>query len=147
MAMQTEQDHYKILGILPNAETKEITEAYRKLAFQYHPDRNHNSVEANEKMREINVAYATLSDPVKRKDFDIPRGYHTIAAKFSVGAKVKINIHSPTPFRDHLGVIDREPEKDAFRFWYTVKLEMKGFSTTYRFAEEEITEVIEPAKK
>jgi hypothetical protein len=46
-----------------------------------------------------------------------------------------------------LGVIDREPEKDAFRFWYTVKLEMKGFSTTYRFAEEEITEVIEPAKK
>ena len=145
--MQTEQDHYKILGIVPSANIKEITEAYRKLAFQYHPDRNQNSMEANEKMREINIAYAVLSDPAKRKDFDIPRGYHAITPKFIVGTRVKINAHSSTPFRDHMGMIDREPEKDAFRFLYTVKFDMKGFSTSYRFAEEEITELVEPVKK
>ena len=65
--MQAEQDYYKILGIAPSANTKEINEAYRKLAFQYHPDRNQNNPEANKKMQEINEAYATLSVPSKRK--------------------------------------------------------------------------------
>ncbi len=142
--MQIEQDHYKVLGLIPSANIKEINDAYRKLAFQYHPDRNQNSAEANEKMREINIAYAILSDPVKRKDFDIPRGYHAITPKFNTGTKVKISARSTTPYRDHTGVIEREPEKDAFRFWYTVKFDLKGFSTTHRFAEEELVEIAEP---
>ena len=137
--MIIEQDHYKLLGINPDANTNTINEAYRKLAFQYHPDRN-PSPEANEKMRLINVAYAILSNPVKRKDYDIPLGYRTINPKFNIGAKVSVNAHSGSPYRNHSGVVDQEPVKDAFRFWYVVKFESKGFSTTGRFAEEELTE-------
>ena len=139
--MQAEQDYYKILGISPSANTKEINEAYRKLAFRNHPDRNQMSLEADKKMREINEAYATLSNPTKRKEYDIPLGYHTIAPKFKAGSKVKINSHSSSPYRDHTGIIDKEPEKDAFRFWYMVRFESKTFSTINRFAEEELNKV------
>ena len=139
--MQAEQDYYKILGISPSANTKEINEAYRKLAFRNHPDRNQMSLEADKKMREINEAYATLSNPTKRKEYDIPLGYHTIAPKFKAGSKVKINSHSSSPYRDHTGIIDKEPVKDAFRFWYMVRFESKTFSTINRFAEEELNKV------
>jgi curved DNA-binding protein CbpA len=47
--MQIKQDYYKVLGIAPSADTKQINEAYRKLAFQYHPDRNQDNPEANKK--------------------------------------------------------------------------------------------------
>jgi curved DNA-binding protein CbpA len=138
--MQIVQDYYESLGIAPNANLKEIKEAYRKLAFQYHPDRNQMNPSANEKMLEINEAYNTLSDPTKRKDYDIPRGYYTIVPKFKKGGKVKVNYHSHTQYRDHTGVVDKEPIKDTFRFWYMVRFELKGFSTVSRFAEEELSE-------
>ena len=141
--MQAEQDYYKILGIAPSANIKEINEAYRKLAFRNHPDRNQMSPEADKKMREINEAYDTLSDPAKRKNYDIPLGYHTIAPKFQTGGKVKINSHSSSPYRDHTGVIDTEPVKDSFRFWYIVRFESKYFSTINRFAEEELSKIEE----
>ena len=141
--MQAEQDYYKILGIKPNANTKEINEAYRKLAFQNHPDRNQMSPEADKKMREINEAYATLSNPTKRKEYDIPLGYHTLEPKFKSGSQVKVNSHSSSPYRDHTGIIDKEPVKDAFRFWYMVRFESKNFSTINRFAEEELSKVEE----
>ena len=67
--MQIEQDYYSVLGITANADIKEISQAYRKLAFQYHPDRNQNDPEANRKMQEINEAYATLADPKKRRSY------------------------------------------------------------------------------
>jgi curved DNA-binding protein CbpA len=54
--MRNESDYYDILHITPNASLGEIKEAYRRLAFQYHPDLNQMSFEANEKMKEINVA-------------------------------------------------------------------------------------------
>ena len=139
--MRVEQDHYKILGVAPSANTKQINEAYRKLAFQFHPDRNQNNPEANKKMREINEAYTTLSDVTKRKDYDIPLGYHAIAPKFKTGSKVIINSHSASPYRDHTGVVDQEPVKDAFRFWYMVRFESKTFSTINRFAEEELSKI------
>ena len=60
--MQIEQDYYNILGITVSADTEQINHAYRKLAFQYHPDRNQNDPEANRKMQEINEAYSTLAD-------------------------------------------------------------------------------------
>ena len=62
-------DHYEILGVSNNATYREITSAYRKLALQYHPDRN-KSPHANEMMLKINTAYAILSDPSKRKEYD-----------------------------------------------------------------------------
>jgi len=65
------KDYYQILGIPRNASDKEIKKAYRKLAMQYHPDRNPGKGKwANEKFKEINAAYATLGDPQKRKRYD-----------------------------------------------------------------------------
>lgn len=65
-----QKDYYKILEIEQNATQKQIKEAYRKLAFEYHPDRNNNHKSASEKMKEINEAYSILSDPYKRKQYD-----------------------------------------------------------------------------
>ncbi len=65
------KDYYKILGVPRNATQEEIKRAYRKLAMQYHPDRNQGNKEAEEKFKEINEAYAVLSDPEKRKMYDL----------------------------------------------------------------------------
>ena len=67
------KDYYQILGIDKNAGQEQIKAAYRKLAFQHHPDRNKKDPAAGEKMKEINEAYAILSDQKKRKKYDIFR--------------------------------------------------------------------------
>jgi len=62
-----DKDYYKVLDISENASAEEIKKTYRRLAFQYHPDRNPDSEET---MKEINEAYAVLSDERKRKEYD-----------------------------------------------------------------------------
>jgi molecular chaperone DnaJ len=69
VALVNQKDYYGILGVQRNATTDEIKSAYRKLALQYHPDRN-KSPDAEEKFKEISEAYAVLSDEEKRKTFD-----------------------------------------------------------------------------
>lgn len=65
------KDYCKILGLSNNASADEIKKAYRKLAMQYHPDRNHGKEEwANEKFKEINEAFSVLGDPEKRRQYD-----------------------------------------------------------------------------
>ena len=65
------KDYYSILGVAENASDAEIKKAYRKLAMQYHPDRNPGKEKsANEKFKEINEAYGVLGDPQKRKQYD-----------------------------------------------------------------------------
>jgi DnaJ-class molecular chaperone len=65
------KDYYKTLSVPENASDGEIKKAYRKLAMQYHPDRNSgNEKWANEKFKEINEAYGVLGDPQKRKQYD-----------------------------------------------------------------------------
>jgi curved DNA-binding protein len=65
------KDYYRILGVPRNASDAEIKKAYRKLAMQYHPDRNPGKEKwANEKFKEINEAYGVLGDPQKRKQYD-----------------------------------------------------------------------------
>jgi curved DNA-binding protein CbpA len=135
---QSERDYYEVLGIAPNASAEEIRRAYHKLAFQCHPDRHQETEEANKKMQEINEAYAILSDPIKRREFDLPRGYSRRVPKFKKGSKVKISVNSPSPYRGQTGVVDKEPVNDAFRFWYMVRIESKGLTTARRFAEEEL---------
>ncbi|MBN1366350.1 MAG: J domain-containing protein [Dehalococcoidales bacterium] len=67
------KDYYEILGKTNKATQQEIKEAYRKLAFKYHPDRNKDDPAASDKMKAINEAYATLSNPNKRRDYDMLR--------------------------------------------------------------------------
>ncbi len=64
------KDYYKILGVSKNATQEEIKKAFRKLAIKYHPDKNKGNKEAEERFKEINEAYAVLSDPEKRKQYD-----------------------------------------------------------------------------
>lgn len=64
------KDYYKILGVDKNASQEDIKKAYRKLAMKYHPDHSSGSKENEEKFKEISEAYAVLSDPEKRKQYD-----------------------------------------------------------------------------
>jgi curved DNA-binding protein len=63
-------DYYKTLGVEKGASGDDIKKAYRKLALQYHPDRNKGDKKAEEKFKEISEAYAVLSDDQKRKQYD-----------------------------------------------------------------------------
>ncbi len=63
-------DYYKVLGVSKDASPDDIKRAYRNLALKYHPDRNKND-DAEEKFKEINEAYAVLSNPEKRQQYDV----------------------------------------------------------------------------
>ena len=63
-------DYYQLLGVSRTADTDEIKKAYRKLALQYHPDRNQGSKEAEERFKEVTQAYEVLRDPDKRAVYD-----------------------------------------------------------------------------
>ena len=71
-------DYYKALGVDKNASADEIKKAFRKLAVKYHPDRNPNDKGAEDKFKEINEAYAVLSDPKKKEEYDTygSSGFH-----------------------------------------------------------------------
>lgn len=72
------KDYYEMLGVSKTASDEEIKRAYRKLAMKYHPDRNANKKEAEERFKELNEAYAVLSDKEKRKQYDTfgKEGFH-----------------------------------------------------------------------
>ncbi len=67
--MPTKRDYYEVLGIARDATDEEIKEAFRRLAFKYHPDHNRDG-EAEERFKEVNEAYEVLSDPDKRVAYD-----------------------------------------------------------------------------
>jgi molecular chaperone DnaJ len=64
------KDYYAILGVRRDATQEEIKRAYRRLALEYHPDKHPGNKEMEERFKEINEAYAVLSDPQKRAAYD-----------------------------------------------------------------------------
>ncbi|MBN1643266.1 MAG: DnaJ domain-containing protein, partial [Dehalococcoidales bacterium] len=67
--MVVKRDYYEVLGVSRDASNEEIKKAFRKLAFEYHPDRNHSDG-ASDKFKEVNEAYEVLSDADKRSAYD-----------------------------------------------------------------------------
>ncbi len=63
-------EYYEILGLSKGASAQEVKKSYRKLALKYHPDKNPDDKAAEEKFKEISEAYAVLSDPEKKKQYD-----------------------------------------------------------------------------
>ena len=75
-----EKDYYQVLNLPEGAGAHEIKAAYRELAFRYHPDRNAADPAAAEKMKQVNEAYAVLSQPEKRREYDRLRSQYGSAA-------------------------------------------------------------------
>ena len=66
-------DYYEILGVSQDAAPERIKAAYRELALRYHPDRNRDRPEAADRMKAVNEAYAVLSNPARRREYDAMR--------------------------------------------------------------------------
>lgn len=77
------RDYYVVLNVQPQASPEEIKTAYRKLALQYHPDRNGGNVNAETLFKEINEAYSVLSNQQKRDDYNRLRSVNHKAAEAS----------------------------------------------------------------
>src|SRR5262245_45190636 len=101
MAAQS-KDYYAILGVAKEAGAAEIKKAYRKLAVQYHPDKNHGNDEAEEKFKDISEAYEVLSDPQKRSIYD-RYGYEGIKGQFRGGGFSWEDFHHADEFGDIFG--------------------------------------------
>ncbi len=93
------RDYYEVLGVDKKADQEEIKKSYRKLAMKYHPDRNKEDPQAEEKFKEIGEAYAVLSDPQKRTKYD--RFGHDAMGAQGFGGGVHIDPFEI--FRDFMG--------------------------------------------
>ena len=99
-----DQDLYEILQVSPRAEFEVIEAAFRRLALKYHPDRN-PTLAANERMQEINRAYAILKDPLQRTNYDLLRSQVGSQPfyRFSYSpVEAKTVAKKPTPSEDYI---------------------------------------------
>ncbi len=84
MAVQREwfdKDYYAVLGVPSTASAKEVTQAYRKLARQWHPDANPDNPSAEERFKELSAAYDVLGDEARRKEYDDVRAMGPMGAR------------------------------------------------------------------
>ena len=89
-------DHYATLGLARRCTRAQIRAAYRRLAAQHHPDRNPGSPEALQKMQELNAAYETLTDPVRRRAYDRDRDQDRAESR-TRGGRITRNISQDVP--------------------------------------------------
>ena len=82
---ENKRDYYEVLGVDKNADLETIKKAYRKMAMKYHPDRNPDNKEAEEKFKEVGEAYEVLSDADKRARYD-QFGHAGVDPNFGAGA-------------------------------------------------------------
>ncbi|KAK6028436.1 DnaJ domain protein, partial [Ostertagia ostertagi] len=88
-----QEDYYELLGVEKKSSESEIKAAYRKLALKYHPDRNPGDIHAQEQFKKISIAYSVLSDPNKRRQYDVsgPSSSRVFGALFN-----KLGVPIPT---------------------------------------------------
>jgi molecular chaperone DnaJ len=107
--MPENQNPYEILGVAKTASAEEIKKAYRKLAHQYHPDKNPDNKSSEDKFKEINNAYEILSDPKKRASYDrfgserfnqAPGGASAGFGQDGQGFGFDFNFNQGSPFED-----------------------------------------------
>jgi molecular chaperone DnaJ len=132
--LSAKNDYYELLGISRSASDDEIKKAYRKLALQYHPDRNPGNKQAEEKFKEISEAYQILSDAEKRARYD-QYGH----AAFGEGGPFAGGFDFTAGFEDVFGDIFGEffgagtrrgrGRADDLRYNLTVKFEEAVFGT------------------
>ena len=123
-------DPYKILGVSPNATDDEIKQAYRRLAKQYHPDRNPGDAYAAKKMQEINAAYEQIKNPAAYKQTGTSGGYgnyngygqHTSGDQYQNAAYQYILFGR---YREALNILQNVQTKDA-RWYYLSALANDG---------------------
>jgi molecular chaperone DnaJ len=95
-----QRDLYEVLGVTQDATQDEIKRAYRRLAREHHPDVNHHDPEAELRFKEINLAYQTLSDPARRRQYDLYGGEGLSPDMFGFGdiSDIFEAFFGPSPF-------------------------------------------------
>ena len=90
----SKRDFYEVLGVEQNAEDREIKKAYKRLAMKFHPDRNREDPQAEEKFKEVKEAYEILTDPQKRAAYDntampvLTRAWAPVAVVLAAGMPI-----------------------------------------------------------
>jgi molecular chaperone DnaJ len=135
------RDYYEVLGVSREANEQELKSAYRKLAHQYHPDKNHGDQAAEEKFKELSEAYAVLSDADKRARYDRfghqAGGGNPFGEGFPFGgaAGASINDIFGDIFGEMFGGGRRQrgrPRGQDLRYHLDVSFEEAAFGTTAR---------------
>jgi DnaJ-class molecular chaperone len=116
----TTVDYYEALGISQTATEKQIKNAYRTLAFRYHPDRSGNDPDAVEKMKQLNEAYAVLSNIEKRRQYD------SLRQRYGTDARQQ--------FRQTFSEQDIFKDSDVWRVFEEMAKQfgIRGFEETFR---------------
>jgi molecular chaperone DnaJ len=97
MSTRIRRDHYEVLGVARNATTVEVKAAYRRLALKWHPDRNPGDRQAEERFKELSLAYAVLGDEDKRAHYD---RFGEVTADLPFGGGAGLDVQSATDFFD-----------------------------------------------